>query len=60
MQLAQVGDARVGGEVRLQVDHPLKRALGLFVAAELDQRVDDHAVEARDVGSGGAGAASRI
>ena len=40
VQLAQVGDPRVAGEVRLAVDHRLQLALGLVVAAELDQRVD--------------------
>ena len=48
MQLAEVGDARVGVEVGLQVDHPLERALGGVVAAELDLRVDDHAVGLHD------------
>ena len=39
-QLAQVGDAGVAGEVRLAVDHRLQLALGVVVAAELDERVD--------------------
>ena len=51
MQLAQVGDARVGGEVGLAVDHVLQRALGLAVAAELDQRVDEHGVGRERVGA---------
>ena len=42
MQLAQVGHAGVGREVRLAVDHPLQLALRLAVAAELDERVDEH------------------
>ena len=42
MQLAQVRDPRVGGEVRLAVDHRLQLALGVVVAAELDERVDAH------------------
>ena len=50
MQLAEVGHARVGGEVRLEVDHRCSVALGGAVAAELDLRVDEHGVAAHDVG----------
>ena len=53
-QLAQVGDAGVGGEVGLAVDHRLQLALGLVVAAELDQRVDAHE------GADRAGAAAQL
>ncbi len=41
VQLAQIGDAGVGGEVGLAVDHRLQLAcVGGGVAAELDERVD--------------------
>ena len=40
-QLAQVGHARVGGQVRLGVEQLLERALGGAVAAQLDLRVGD-------------------
>ena len=43
VQLAEVGHARVGGEVGLAVDHLLQRAAGLGVAPELDEGVDDGA-----------------
>ena len=47
VQLSQVGHPRVGGEVRFAVDHPLQLALGVLVAAELDERVDaDRAADA--------------
>ena len=49
VQLAQVGHARVGGEVRLEVDHALERPGGGAVAAELDLGVDNHAVWAHDL-----------
>ena len=52
VQLAEVGHARVGGEVRLQVDHALERAAGRGVAAELDLGVDDHAVAGGRPGRG--------
>ena len=42
VQLAQVGHARVGREVRLQVREPLQRPPRVAVAAELDERVDRH------------------
>ena len=39
-QLAQVGGAGVGGEVRFAVEHRLQFAGGVVIAAELDERVD--------------------
>ena len=55
VQLAEVGDARVGREIGAAVDHLLQRAAGRAVAAELDERVDEDAVRLRDVGRGAAG-----
>ena len=43
MQLAEVGHARVGGQVGLAVDHLLQGPAGLRVAPELDEGVDDGA-----------------
>ena len=43
VQLAEVGHARVGGEVGLAIDHLLQRPPGLWVAPELDEGVDDGA-----------------
>ena len=40
MQLAEVGDPRVGREVGLAIDHLLQGLLGLRVAPELDEGVD--------------------
>src|SRR5439155_25358091 len=39
VQLAEIGDARVGGEGGLAVDERLQRAVGVAVAAQLDVRV---------------------
>ena len=50
VQLAPVGHARVRGQVRLGVDPLLERAVGLTVAAQLDQAVDDDCVRSNDVG----------
>src|SRR6185503_21044040 len=55
VQLAQVGDARVGGQVGLQVDHALQRARGGAVAAELDLGVDDDAERAGQAGGDAVG-----
>ena len=51
MQLPVVGDARVRAQVRLQVDHPLERALGGRVAAELDLGVGDLGIRAHALGN---------
>jgi hypothetical protein len=53
VQLAEVGDARVGGEIGLAIDHLLQRAAGLVVAAELDERVDERAERLVDHRRGG-------
>ena len=50
MQLAEVGDPRVGGEVRLQPHHALERSRRGGVAAELDLAVDDRGVGRDQVG----------
>ena len=42
VQLAKVGDARVAAQVGVPADHALERALRGVVAAELDERVDEH------------------
>jgi len=52
VELAEVGDARVGGEIGAAVDHLLQRAAGGLVAAELDKRVDEDAVRLGDVRGG--------
>ena len=44
MELAQVRDARVRGEVRTQVVHALGRGDRLVVPSQLDERIDDHAL----------------
>src|SRR5262249_53086114 len=49
-QLAGVRDASVRGEARTQPRHLVEGAEGLVVAAELDERVADHAAD-----GGGAG-----
>ena len=46
-QLTRVRDAGIRGQARLERRHPVVRAEGLAVAAELDQGVADHAVRAR-------------
>ncbi len=45
-QLASVRDACVGGEARAELVHAVERPEGLGIAAELDERVADHAVGA--------------
>ena len=54
-QLADVGDAGVGTEVGPEIDHRLDRLDGIVVAAELDLRVADDAVDGGVVGIDGAG-----
>ena len=49
-QLAAVGDARVGGEARAEPVHRVKCLESLWVAAELDVRVADHAERPGRVG----------
>ena len=44
VELAVVGHARVGGEGRLQANHPLQRPRGCVVATGLDQAVDERGV----------------
>jgi hypothetical protein len=45
VQPAQVGDARVGGGVGPQVDHPLRGLDRRGVLAQLDERVGQRAVD---------------
>ena len=49
VQLAVVGDARVGRQARLQVHQPLDRASAARVAAELDLRIGDHGQRPRQL-----------
>jgi hypothetical protein len=56
VQLAHIGDARVAGERRLGVDHPLQHALGGAEAAELDERVDQRGIRRERARPRGAGA----
>src|SRR5262249_6065346 len=48
VQLPEVGDARVGRELRLRVHVALQRPLRRAVAAELDLGIGDHAVVPSD------------
>ena len=59
MELAEVGDARVGGQVRLQADHALERAPGGLVTAGFDQTIDERCVGRDHGGSQPVGATCR-
>jgi len=53
VELAEVGHARVRGEIRAEIDHPLCRIRRLAVAAELDIRVHEDAVDSGPSGRRG-------
>src|SRR4051812_49854433 len=49
MELAEVRNACVRGKRRLDVDPALKCAAGLVIAAEFDERADQHRVRRRQL-----------
>ena len=53
VQLTDVRDTGIGIQIRLQVDHALQCPLSRLVAAQLDERVHDHAVRLDDAGRRG-------
>ena len=59
VQLAQVGDPRVGGQPGPPVGEALQRALGGAVPAELDERVDEQRVGLERAGGEGPRAAGQ-